>query len=264
MPTPEIPEAVTANVAALAAADRTTVVAALRGSAPGLFQAIFQEGHNVGYGQKHSELAALQTRATAAEGQVATLTQQLTEARAGGPVDVNKLHADYKLKLDEKDKAIADLRTESVGRLESLSLKVAQSKLQKALEDLGVDPVYAEVLAEKPEIRRRLKPQEDKAVTVYQEGTEIPIVGANGKDPLHILAEELHPKVPTKFIVSKVDRGAGGEGLGGGADLDNATPEAKALDAIAASKKAELEQQRKDRELGDKAMQNILMTPAGA
>lgn len=190
-----------------------------------VFQVIFDRGHSTGLAKGTQKNTEAEGKVTAAETARAEAERQLKEFKDKHPeaaklqeqyqADLKKKDDDHKIELDKKDQQI---ETERRGR--------ARSDFIGALKDVGIDPDYAVVLADKEENRNRIKFNEKGETEVLQKGKEIAIVPSTDKTALKMLAEELYPSVPAKFQTSKaaggggVNNDAGGGGTGSKTTFD--------------------------------------------
>ena len=93
--------------------------------------------------------------------------------------------------------------------------KLAQANRRSVLQQLtlelkGLNPVYAEVAAERAMKRVLFKDDGSGEHEVMQE-SQIPFVAANGRTPIQLLAAEIVSTAPKELVVSHVDRGTGGK-----------------------------------------------------
>lgn len=154
------------------------------------------------------------------------------QAREKAETDLKALEgkAPEATKLKEKyDAEVTLIRQQSEQKVKETEkqlleerLEVAKAKLSKELEDLKVDPEYAStVLVAREDVVARLKPGEKGKVDVLKAGSQdVTIVPAEGKTAVKHLAEELAEKVPDRWKTSKVKRGSGTHGSGGGGGSD--------------------------------------------
>lgn len=198
-------------IAALQAAgeDKAKQVAALKAEGGGLFQAVFQEGHDTGYGKKHGELTTAQTRVTALEGELTTVKDEVTKLKSNP--DVAALHTQYAGEIKTiKDAALAK-ETALANTLRAERTNAARATLKAALKsgDKVLVDAFADVLAEKGDVIGRIKVGDDGAVTVLQAGKEIPFAAATAEAALAMLADELKGTAPAEFVKVGTDVGGG-------------------------------------------------------
>jgi hypothetical protein len=119
------------------------------------------------------------------------------------------------------------------GELISERRNRALSDLKAKLIGQGVDPDYADVLTNKSTTTKRIKfDDKTRKMDILAADSEVPIVPAQGKDVLDVLADELKTGIPAKFVTSTADNGSGvlnGNGKGGQGNLyEEIRTEAKA------------------------------------
>lgn len=196
-------------IAALAAADRTEVIAALKADAPGLQQALFQEGHDVGYGKKHGELTAAESKVTELTSQVSTLTKDVDKLKKNPAVA--ELHTQYGQEIETLKAANAATVAELKGKITSSKADATTASLRAMLTSGAkrLDPDYAGVLTEKADTRARIKVADDGSIQILQAGKDIPIGAHTVEAALTVFAEELKAAAPAKFVLADTDKGGG-------------------------------------------------------
>lgn len=206
---PTIPELVK-QVADAAASpeDREILVRELQRQAQPVFQIIFDKGHSDATTRTKPKLDDLEAKLTTRDAELKTERENLKTLKAEKP-DLAKIHADYQT-------TIADLTNKSKQETEALKGQVATERLSRAKSDLksdltakGVDPIYADVLAERTVAQNRIRFTADGKTEVMAQGKEIPLTPGEGKTAIGLLAEELHATVDPRFILSRADSGSG-------------------------------------------------------
>lgn len=173
-----------------------------------VFQPIFDRGHNAGLAKGSSQSTDLKTRAETAEAAAKAATEQLDEFKKKSP-DAAKLQEQYQSDLKKKDE---EHKAELAKRDQVLAAertKRVRSDLVRELLSHKVDKDYAEVLADKPEVRDRIRFNDAGEIEVLQKGKDIAIVPSSEKGALAMLSEELKATVPAKFITSDATGGSG-------------------------------------------------------
>jgi hypothetical protein len=204
-------------IAFLMGADRSEVIASLEKDAPGLYQQMFQRGHDVGYGKKNAEVTAAENKAKALVDEKAALEKKVEELSKEKP-DVAKIHADYAREISTikelSAKQLTDLNSTLAAERESVRFATIESRLVAN----GMDPDFAKVQLAKPDVRARIKADG----SILQAGKEIPIVATGGTNVEDLFAKELVDAAPAKFRTSSSDKGSGDTtdgGAPGGANL---------------------------------------------
>lgn len=212
----------------LVTADATTAdkdaVEVIHSAAPAeVFQIIFDRGHSTGLTKGTGKVTEAETKYNTEKARADEAARQLDEFKAKHP-DAAKLQEGYQRDLETKDREHAEaLRLKDV-QIETERAARARAIFVGELKDLGVDKDYAEVLADKAEHKDRIKFNDKGEPEVLQKGKDIAIVPTAEKGALGMLASEILPLVPAKFVTSKA---AGGGGLkeergGGGGDTSKA------------------------------------------
>jgi hypothetical protein len=189
--------------------DKDKQAAAIQANAGGLYQHIFQSGHDVGYGKKGAELTAAQGKVTALEGEVVTLKTEVTTLKSAP--DTKALHDQYGREIQTvKDKATAR-ETELLGNLRTERHGQAKAKLRTALGkgEKRLVEAFADVLVEKADVIARIKIGDDGTRQVLQAGKDIPFAATDFDAQLGMLAEELKGSAPADFVLVGTDAGGG-------------------------------------------------------
>lgn len=205
-------------LAELAKLDREEVVRGIHDSAQNVYQVIFDRGHSTATTKAAAEKTRLEGELVAANTAKQEAETKYTQLKAENP-DVAKIHEQYGAQ-------ITDLKEKNKETVKTLKAQFGSERHNRAVADLrtklvsvGVDPDYAAVQAEKPEVQKRLRFDDAGNLEVLQEGKEIPLQPGDGKVPLDLLAAELKGRTPAKFVTATVDRGSqvdGGSGGGSG------------------------------------------------
>lgn len=225
------------------------IAGVLQTKAHPVWQSIHDRGHAGATAKRQSEIERLTAERDTAKREADEARDKLEEERKKQP-DSATIRAQYeeqertlKKKHEEREAALNS-------RIESLLVENAQSDLVRSLKAQGVDEDYATVLAAKPEVRARLKADaEESTVEVLQRGKEIPFAPADGQTGVDLLAAELRPDVPAKFVVSKADTGSSTTGGGGGGGTGSFD-----FDAHRKKLKEEREESRKEGDTAAKRM----------
>jgi hypothetical protein len=190
--------------------DKGAIIKLLKDHAGGIHQAVFQEGHNIGYGKKEGELTEANAKVTTLTSEKTQLAKDLEDARKANPdlAKIQETHAATIAQLQERHKAEMD---EVTGKVNTMELGQGRAALAKALKDLGVDPDYADtVMVHRDDVVKRIEIEKGTGKHLFlQAGGSIPIVSGDGKAAAMILAEELVKGVDPKWIAAEGDRGAG-------------------------------------------------------
>ncbi len=194
-------------VAQLKDLPKEDVVKALQSGAHEVWQEVWNAGHANATARgadatkvKDDELKASLAAKTKAETQLEELQKSqpdLAKVREQYDTEIVALNTKHKDEL----KGEADKRVES-------ETKRARGDLRSALVARGVDPDFADVIADKPDVKSRIS-FVDGTVVVMQAGKDIPIHAAEGQTAIGVLSEELTGSVPAKFKNSKADSGSG-------------------------------------------------------
>jgi hypothetical protein len=225
-----------ALIAELAKLDKAKVADALHTGAPSIWQEVFNKGHATATAAASEKSRTLETRATNAEAELATVRQQLTDAEKNKP-DVTKIREQYQQEIgtltQTKDGEITRLK----GELEKERKSTIVEKLKTKL-NAKIDPDYAEVQAAKADGRIRITATGHE---IMQEGKEIPFTPASGQTAVDLLADEIIKATPAKFQLARTDTGGGtrsdaGGGGGGQGGLAAVRQKAEAERKIAAER----------------------------
>lgn len=193
-----------------------TIVGVLHEAAHPVYQTVFNKGHSDATQRSQDKITAAESRATAAEAAATAAKEEANELRAKTP-EAEKLKQQY-------DEAVKSLKKQHQQELDTLKEQNTKTALDRATADLraklvgrpfNLDPDYAEVIVNKPDVRSRMK-FTNGALEVLQPGKDIPFAASEGQSPLDLLASELKKSTPAKFIVSKADGGAGSDNDAGG------------------------------------------------
>lgn len=211
MPLTEEQKAAIKTLAAVPSEDLEEAASALKDEAQPVFQKVFRKGYGTAQGEYEGEngkLTKAQAEAEAAKTRADKAEADLQEARKEQP-DVDKIHTDYRSKLEEKD---TELEKERKARKEE-----RRNRIRADLRaELGVinDSDYADYLASK--YVDRLKDKEDGAVELLEApGSSVPVQIPQGQTPYKVLAGEILKGVAPDKKRADVDSG-GGAGAGGG------------------------------------------------
>lgn len=223
-----------------------TFATALREEAQPLYQFVFNRGHSTATGASNErierlteELTAARTAATEAQARIRTLET--------GQPDFEAERTQYREQIRDLTEQRDEARRTGDERVRAMHTNLAQAELRRMLvEDHGVDPVYAETLAERNARRVTVKlPKGDSGdaapeIIVMQRDKTIPIADEN---PLGALAKELRAGITDpRWITSNGGSGSGtGGSRDGGAGGDSTSGEALA------KKKAKEFQEARDR-----------------
>lgn len=217
-------------VAQLKELPKDDVVKALQSGAHDVWQDVYNAGHANATARgadatktKDDELKAALAAQTKAETQLESLQKSQP--------DLAKVREQYDTEIAElKTKHTDELQSESNKRVES-ETKRAGGDLRSQMVALGVDPDFADVVADKPNVKSRIS-FVDGAVVVMQAGKDIPIHAAEGQTAIGVFAEELTGAVPAKFKNSNADKGSGmhrsGSNSSSGNQYDQLREDAKA------------------------------------
>ncbi len=205
-------EELAALVAKLIGEPVADVVKALQTGAQGVYQEVFNAGHKTATSQSATDKSKLEDDLKAE--QAARKASDLTlEKMKGEQPDVAKVHEDYKAQMDDlKDKHKQELQTERTARRDSEQSRSLGDLRTALISSHSLDPDYADVLAQKPEVVERIRYDEATGLQIMQKGKEIPLQPGDGHSALDLLATELAADAPAKFVNSKGDRGSGTHG----------------------------------------------------
>ncbi len=189
--------------------DKEKQAAAIQTHGGSVYQLIFQNGHDVGYGKKHGELTTAQTKATELEGRVATLSTELTTLKSAP--DQKALHDQYGAQIKDlttkAEQTASGLKAQLTKERKAAKVAVLRDALLTGAKRVEKD--YADVLIQRADVVDRVKMNEDGTWQVLQKGKEIPIAAQTPDAALTLLADELKAETPPKFLLVGTDTGAG-------------------------------------------------------
>ncbi len=220
------------------------VARALREANPGAWQTV----HDVGLANGREKGTADKTKL---EADLVTARKEAKDAKDAlkaaedGNADLAARRAQFekaeKEANERAEKAEAQLKEVREGVALDASVRTLVDALSGTTDGRKTNPAvlrdYAELLVLRPDIRARLKVQEDGTVVVLKAGTtDVPLLGNGTRTAFDLLADEITPTVREDFIAADSAGGAGGGkgGSGGGAS-------GSALDRAAAAGKADRE-----------------------
>lgn len=194
--------------------DNSLIAGAVQKLLAPVYQDIFNKGHGVATAKAQGDRVELEANTNRLNGELVTAAAKIKELEESKP-DVAKVRKQY-------DESIDVLKNEHKTQVQKLQTTITAEREARALADirsglqsLGVDADYADVLASKDDVKRRLKFKDDGSVEVLQAGKDIPIIASGDKKPVALLVDELRTTVPAKFVTSNGDRGSGTSGAGG-------------------------------------------------
>jgi hypothetical protein len=199
---------------AVADKDAVDVVHSLASSE--VFQVIFDRGHSTGLAKGKTGVTEVETKFETEKKRADAAEQQLKDFKEKHP-DAAKLQEKYQSDLAAVQRDNQAALTAKDAQIDKERRRRARSEFVAELKGLGVDGDYAEVLADKPENTVRIKFNAEGETEVLQSGKDIAIVPTAEKGALGMLATEIFPKVPAKFVVSKAGGGGGTQEERGGA-----------------------------------------------
>lgn len=193
---------------------------------------VFQD---INDGGRAAANVAAQAKITKAEGERDTALAKVTKAEQdladlnGQAPDAAKLRKKYE---DDLKLAREDWDKKEVAYKNQLRDTRKDTNLDKLVDILAdptgpyqVDREYATtVLIKKDDVKGRVLVDDDGKLTVLKEGTtDIPLVppSEGKKTLLHLLADDVIKTVDTKWKSSKVNRGSGTQGSGGGTGAED-------------------------------------------
>lgn len=185
-----------------------------------IFQVIFDRGHSVGLKKGKEDGTEVTGKLAVEKKRADDAEQQLKDFKDKNP-DKASLQEKYQTDLATKDREHTEaLRLKDV-QIETERKRRARSEFIAELKDLDIDPEYAEVIADKKEHNERIRFDANGEPEVLQRGKEIAIVPTAKKGALGMLAAELLPSIPAKWITSNAGGGGGQqEERGGGSGGD--------------------------------------------
>lgn len=182
------------------------VVSLVETQGSGLFQKIFQKGHDVGYGKKHAALDRATEELTGIKAKLATAEEQITTLKANP--ETKAIHEQYAGQIKSLTDAAKARETELLTGIRKERHSSHLSTLRTALK-AKLQPDYADVLLEKGENSDRIKVNDDGTWTVLQKGKDIPLAAQTPEAALSILADELVAGAPAGFVLAATDAGGG-------------------------------------------------------
>lgn len=196
--------------------DSAAVLAALQAHANPVYTAVWNSGHKQAASEGKTKLTELKNQVKELEEKAEGLEGTVTELRAKAP-DAAKLQGDYQKEID-------NLKNKHKGEVERLKGSIESERRTRTMADLrtklvssGVDPDYAEVIVQKPDLVSRIRFDESGNVQVMQPGKDIPYAPDGAIGPVDTLAKELADATPAKFRTSTVDKGGDARARSGGA-----------------------------------------------
>lgn len=197
--------------ALMAHSDRKAVVKGLHEHAQPIYQLIFNRGHTAATSKGEEKATSLEEKITKLEADLAAAEKRAKEAESKTP-DAAAIRAELTQQLEaERAKHRDDLkalREAHKGTLQEREI----SNLQRLLVEAGVEKRYAKVLAADPDVRKRLKIEDNGTLTVLQAGKDaIPVAVDEGKDPMSVLVAELKAETPAEFVTTGIDPNGSGE-----------------------------------------------------
>lgn len=176
---------------------------ALHQAAQPIYQAVYDRGHGQATKDLNQKVADAETAKTKAETDLAAANELFK-----GKPDVEALRAQHRTDLER-------VQNQAKTREEALQKRLQEERSGRALSDFRghlkgkVVDDYAVVLAERPDLKSRIRHKEDGKVYVVQAGTEVEVQVPAGKDPLQLLAEEVIQSAPSTLRLSGADGGSG-------------------------------------------------------
>lgn len=199
--------------------DKGSVVTALQAQAQPIFQSIFDKGHAAATARFNGEKSELEGKITGLNETIRTKDTQIQQLSEKAPevATLTQQHQTEINRLKEEQKNALRVANETlIGERRSR----ARGDLRVKLVGLGVDSDYAEMLVNKPDMEKRIRPNAQGQMEFIRADNDAPYAPAQGKDVLDLMAEELKAVVPPKFITVSGDRGSGtrsaDSGSGGG------------------------------------------------
>lgn len=200
------------------------VVKGLNEQLPAVHQVIFNAGYARGESKGKGPVTKLETDLKAAQDRVAELQQQLEE-KGGGEKAVTELQEKVSHWKGEAERLQGELEAKEnehkqASRTQRLEARLAdvKAKLTQRLV-----PEYGELLAKDPDLRGRLRYDDDGNLELLQKGSDRPIPVPEGKDPVDLLVDEVVKATPAKFVRQDVPTGSGVGGGGGGGGAKSVT-----------------------------------------
>jgi len=209
-------EELVALVAKLVGEPVGDVAKIIQTTAQGVYQEIFNAGHKTATAAERTEKEKLEADLKREQGAREKADSALEKLKGEQP-DVAKVHADYAAQIEDlNEKHKQELQTERDARAGSEQSRTLGDLRTALISAHGLDPDYAEVLAQKPEVAGRIKYDPATGIQIMQAGKDIPFQPGDGHTAIGLLAGELAKDAPAKFVNSGADRGSGTQGSGGG------------------------------------------------
>lgn len=185
-------------MAELAKAKPEDVIAALQTKVHAIFQTIYDQGHSAATGKLKPKLDAEEAARKKAEDDL----KKLEESNG----DVKKIHEQYKQQIQDLTATHKQEIETMGGTITTMRQGRVYDDFKSALVAANVDPEYADIIVQKPDIRKRFKFDGDK-FEILQKDKEIALVPATGQSPIKLLVDEVVKEVNPKFLLSGADRG---------------------------------------------------------
>jgi hypothetical protein len=173
-----------------------------------LWQHIFNAGHSTATQQSKKDREKWDADKVTLQGEIKTLKDKVKEIEGKSP-EVASIRQQYETEIKKLQDQIAERDQQETERRRSETITSHRNDLISKLTALKVNPAFARTLVFDPDVAGRLVIAESGELQVMQKGTNIPIITANGKSALDVLAEELRSGVPNDLIVASGDRGTG-------------------------------------------------------
>lgn len=201
-------------------ADKDAVLKIVKDDIHPVFQDINDGGRTAANTANATKTAKLEKDLADANAKAAKIQKDLDDLNGQAP-DAAKLRQKYETEIAAERQRAEDATKALKNQLKDTRKDVHLGKLVDVLErDYQVDREYAEtILIKKPEVADRIVVDDDGKLTVLKKGTtDIPLVppSEGKKTLLHLLADDVMPTVENKWKTSKVNRGSGTQGSGGG------------------------------------------------
>jgi len=201
---------------------------ALRAESRDVAQALI----NVGAGQKAGEMTGkvgeLEEKVKELEGQLEAKDTEITDLRSKTP-DAAQLEETAKKRWEPKVKAATERAEQAETRAREAIRRSARQKFVAALtapdeQGMYVEPQWAEkVVAAEYDDRLIAKP--DFSLGVLQPGENTEYDGDTDEARIAALARDARRTVPSTYVLSRADAGAGIRGGGGNASVGLKTPD---------------------------------------
>lgn len=224
--------------------NRDDLISGIEKKVGGLYQVIFQKGHDVGYGKKNHEITAANDKIAKLSNDIAAREQAIEELKAEGPEKHKKVIEGYKAEIA----TLTEAHKQAIAQKDAV---LSQERLDRSIADLkarliarGVMPDYADVKLQSQEVRNRIKFEPDGSRQVLQAGKDIPFAVTGTEDALDLLANELHSATPQNWQTSKVIPGSGDGQPQNGAPMGGAKGQSDFFKGIREKKQAETKAQK--------------------